>query len=807
MLQDIRYAFRTLLKNPGFTAVAVIAIALGVGPNSAIFSIINAVLLRPLPYQDPDRVVMLWENSKARGFDQLPVSGPTFMDWKRECRSFEDMAPAFTIPEYGFNVTAGGEPERAQGGQAAANMFSVLGIKPVLGRYFLPEEDRPGGDSVVLIGHSFWQRRFGAARDVVGKSIGLDGRSATIVGVLPPEVEALGHVDVWLPIAQDLALLRRDHHNYGIVARLKPGATVRQAQAELDTIAKRLERDYPESNAGIGAMVIPMSEVIAGRIRPALMVMLAAVGFLLLIACANVASLLLARAASRQREIAVRAAVGASRWRVVRQLLTESVMLAAAGGALGVLLAAWSVRALRSQLPDIIPRLKDIGVDGSVLLFTLAISVLTGVLFGLAPALRASRTDLNETLKEGGGRGTVGDASQRARSALLVAEVALAVVLLAGAGLMVRSFLHVISVDPGFRASNVLTMQLTLPDLKYPKGREQLDFARRALERIDAVPGVRSAAIVSYLPMRGGLISLRISVMPFQVEGAPPAIAGQEPTADYRVITPGFLETMGIPLRAGRNFDEHDTREKPGVLLINETMARQYYPNVNPVGRRLRLPPFEKDVREIVGVIADLKLQGLEGKVEPAIFVPLAQQPSRRFSIVVSALSNAAGLSGAVRKEILAIDSEQAVADVRTMEEVMSDSLLVRRLSVWMLGIFGALALALATVGIYGLTSYGVSRRRHEIGLRMALGAQAGSVLRLVVARGLVIVLIGVALGVPAALAMARLMRGLLFGVTTTDAVVFFAVPVALAAAAALASYIPARRAMRIDPIIALRYE
>jgi putative ABC transport system permease protein len=807
MLQDIRYALRTFRKSPGFAAVAVIAIALGVGPNSAIFSIVNAVLLRPLPYKDPDRVVMLWENSKARGFDQLPVSGPTFMDWKRECRSFEDMAPAFTIPEYGFNVTAGGEPERAQGGQAAANMFSVLGVKPVLGRYFLPEEDRPGGDPVVLISHSFWRRRFGGARDVAGKSVGLDGRSATIVGVLPPEVEALGRVDVWLPIAQDLALQRRDHHNYGIVARLKPGATVRQAQAELDTIARRLERDFPESNAGIGALVIPMSEVVAGRIRPALMVMLAAVGFLLLIACANVASLLLARAASRQREIAVRAAVGASRWRVIRQLLTESVLLASAGGALGVLLAAWSVRALRSQLPDVIPRLKDMGVDANVLLFTLAISALTGVLFGLAPALRASRTDLNETLKEGGGRGTPGDASQRARSVLLVAEVALAVVLLAGAGLMVRSFLHVISVDPGFRASNVLTMQLTMPDSKYPHRRQRADFAREALQRIGALPGVRSAAVVSYLPMRGGLINLRVSVMPFQVDGEPPAPVGQEPTADYRAITPGFLQTMGIPLRAGRNFNEHDKEGRSPVVMINETMARRYSPNANPVGRRLRLPPFEKDVREIVGVVADVKLQGLEGKVEPAIFVPLEQGTPRQFSIVVSALSNAAGLSGPVRREIQAIDSEQAVADVRTMEEVMSDSLLVRRLSVWMLGIFGALALMLATVGIYGLTSYGVSRRRREIGLRMALGAQPGNVLRLVVARGLAVVLIGVALGVPAAFALARLMQGLLFGVTSTDAVVFLAVPLALAAAAALASYIPARRAMRIDPIIALRYE
>lgn len=554
MWQDIQYAFRTFAKNPVFTLIAVITIALGVGPNSVIFSIINSVLLQPLPYRDADRIVMLWETNKQKGLNMLPVSGADFSDWKRDSRSFEDMAPAFTISEYGFNVTAGGEPERAQAGQAAANFFSVLGVEPILGRCFLPEEDRPGGNPVVIISQSFWTRRFGAAKDIIGRPIGLDGKSRTVVGVLPREVESLGRVDLWIPIAQDLALEPRVNHQYGIMARLKPGVTATQARAEMDGIAKRLEQQWPATNAGTGAMVIPINELLTGLLRPALMVLLAAVGFLLLIACANVANLLLARGAARRKEIAVRAAMGAGRSRILRQLLTESVLLATAGGLLGVLLAAWTLHVLVSQLPDIIPRLKDISVDTRVLVFSLAVSILTGVLFGLAPALRVSRTDLITTLKEGGGKGISGDSSQRARTALLAGEVALALILLIGAGLLVRSFVRVTSSDPGFRADNVLTMQLALPESKYRGPREEATFVKDVNRRIAALPGVRSVAAVQILPARSSFLTLRVWATSFQVDGEPPALNGQEPIADYRSITPDFLNAMGIPLRKGRSF-------------------------------------------------------------------------------------------------------------------------------------------------------------------------------------------------------------------------------------------------------------
>ena len=808
MWQDLRYAFRTLAKSPGFAGVAVLAIALGVGPNSAVFSIINAVLLRPLPFRDSERVVMLWETMKSRGFDQLPVSGPTFLDWKRDARSFENMVPAFALPEYGFNLTGGGEPERVRGGMAGAAFVDVMGITPSVGRGFLPDEDRPGAPKVVLIGYSLWQRRFGSDPRIIGRSVGLDGTAYTVIGVLPGELSAVGNVDVWVPIGRDIAQDNRANHNFGIIARLKPGVTTAQAQAEMNGIAQRLAKVYPATNRGIGVLVISFHDLLSNVARPAFMVLFAAVGFLLLIACANVASLLLARSAARQREIAIRTALGAGRGHIVRQLLAESLVLSLAGGLLGLLLAGWSIRSLRNALPDVVPLLKNMNMDARVLAFTLAASVLTGILFGLLPALRAARTDLHHTLKEGGGgKGTLEGSSQRTRSALLMAEVALAVVLLIGAGLMMRSFVHITSMNPGFRAENVLTMQLSLPEKKYATDRNRVDFQVNVLRRVEALPGVRAAGTINILPMRSYFLNLPVNVVPYHVDGLAAPLKGQEPQADYRRITPGFFAALGIPFRRGRNFTMHDNSDVPPVAIVNEALARQCCAGEDPIGKRVRLGGPAGQPREIVGVAADALLQGLESRVRPAVYLPSYQSSDRYFSLLVRTASDPAGMSAAVRHEILAVDSEQPVSEVRTMERVVSDSLLLRRLSMSLLGVFASLALLLAGVGIYGLTSYSVSRRTHEIGLRVALGAERDNILRLLVGRGLLVGLAGVAIGLPVAFAVTRLMQGLLFGVTSADPVVFLCVPALLLAIAAVACYIPARKAMRVDPVVALRYE
>ena len=804
MWSDLRYALRLLAKSPGFTAVAVLTIALGIGPNTAVFSMVNAVLLRPLPYPDSGRLVMLWETWKVRGFDQLPVDGPAFLEWKQSSRSFDDMSPAFTIPEYGFNLTAGGDPERVQGAQAGANFFDVMGVKPEIGRGFLPEEDQAGGRRVALLSHAFWQRRFGADRGVLGRSIGLDGESYTVVGVLPGGVEGLVKVDLWVPIARNLAADSRGNHNFGIMARLKRGVSAAQAQKEMDVIAKRLEREHPDSNAGIGVRVIPLLELAAGPLRPALMVLLGAVGLLLLIACANVAGLLLARGSARQREIAIRSAIGAGRARVARQVLTESVLLSAMGGVLGLALADWCVAAARRLVPDLLPRLQAMNIDLRVLAFTLGVSVLTGAFFGLAPSLRAARTDLIATLRESGGRGSIAGGGMRLRSALLTAEIAISLVLLAGAGLLERSFLRVTAIRPGFTAGQVLTMHLALPDQKYGDPQQRVAFYRRVREKVEAAPGVRSMGLINVLPMRAHFLDLRVSVSPFKVEGEADPPKGLEPTADFRSITPGFLRTMGIAMRSGRAFDEHDTSDSKPVALINETLARRYFAGRSPVARRLRT---QSVTREIVGVVSDVRLNGLEQNLEPAIYVPLEQNPWLLLSLVVRSAGEPEAVAAGVRRAILEVDSEQPVADVRSMQQVVDDSLIVRRLSTWMMGAFALLALALAGVGIYGLVSYSVAQRTHEIGLRVALGASAGDVLRMVTGRSLAIAGVGIAIGLPAALAASRLLGGLLFGVGAMDPLVFVLVPLVLAAIAALAGYLPARRALRIQPTTALRYE
>ena len=802
--QDLRYGFRTLLRNPGFCAVAILALALGIGPNTAIFTMVNAVLLKPLPVPHPDRVVMIWGTMLKSGFDQLPVSAADYLDWKKQATSFDQMAAAFAIPEYGLNVSGAGEPERVPAATASQEFLPALGIKPIAGRNFLPEEDRPGAPPVALISNALWQRRFHSDPSAVGRSLTVDGVPRTIVGVVPHELGEMVAADLWLPTAIDPHTSERGNHNYGVVALLKPGVTAAQARAEMTVIAERLERAYPATNTGWGITLFPLAEMYAGRIRPVLLILLGAVGLLLLIACANLANLLLARAATREKEIAVRAALGAGRLRIVRQLLTESLVLAMAGGVLGLLLAVWCVRALRGVVPDMFPLLQHMSVDLPVLAFTLGLSALTGLLFGLVPAWKSSRTDLNTTLKEAAGRSESAGGSHRIRGFLLASEVALAVLLSVSAGLLLRSFVRVMAVNPGVRVSHILTMALSLSDAKYDSPVKRANFYKDLTGRLEALPGVRSAGAVLFLPLRVSLLSFRIGVNGFRIEGRPPVAQGQEPMADYRMATPGYFDTMGIALRQGRVFDQHDDLDAKRVALVNEAMVRKHFPQENPLGRHI---VTGGQTMEIVGVVADAKLYGLDAPIEPAIYVPHMQHPSQSMGLAIRTDGDPAAVAWAVRREILKLDPEQPISRVRTMEKVLADSLMLRRVSMLMLTIFASLALTLATVGIYGLTAYSVSRRTHEIGLRVALGASQAQILRLVVVRGLVTSLIGAAIGLAAAFQLTRALSSLLYGVTATDPLVFAGVPLLLIAVSALASYVPARKAMHLDPLLALRYE
>jgi putative ABC transport system permease protein len=801
--QDLRYGFRTLLRNPGFCAVAILALALGIGPNTAIFTMVNAVLLKPLPVPEPNRVVMIWGTLLKSGFDQMPVSAADFLEWKRQAHSFDQMSAAFAIPEYGLNVSGAGDPERVPAALASREFLPALGITPVAGRNFLPEEDRPGGPAAVLISHAFWQRRFHSDPTAIGRTLTVDAIPRTIAGVVPHELGELVAADLWLPTAIDPSNPERQNHQFGVVARLKPGVTVAQARAEMTVIARRLESAYPATNTGWGVTLFPMAEMFTGRIRPVLLILLGAVGLLLLIACANLANLLLARAATREREIAIRGALGAGRRRIVRQLLTESLVLALAGGALGLALAAWGVRLMRGVVPGMFPLLQHMRVDLPVLAFTFGISILTGLLFGLVPAWKSSRTDLNTTLKEAAGRSESAGGSHRIRSFLLASEVALAVLLSVSAGLLLRSFMRVTDVNPGLRTDHILTMNLSLPEVKYDTPLKRANFYKNLIECLDALPGVRSAGAVMFLPLRVSLLSFRVGVNSFAIEGRPPVSQDQQPLADFRMATPGYFNTMGIALRQGRLFDQHDDLDAKRVALVNEAMVRKQFPRENPLGKRIVMgQPLE-----IVGVVADAKLYGLDAPVEPAIYVPHMQRPSDSMGVVVRTAGDPAAMAPAVRGEILKLDPEQPVSNVRTMETVLADSLMLRRVSMLLLTIFALLALTLATVGIYGLTAYSVSRRTHEIGLRVALGASQSQILRLVVGRGLATSLIGAGIGVAAAFELTRGLSGMLYEVTATDPVVFAGVPLLLVAVSALASYVPARKATRIDPLVALRYE
>jgi predicted permease len=805
--QDLRYGARMLARNRGFTVVAVIALALGIGANSAIFSVVNTVLLRPLPYKDPEQLVMVWEEGTPQG-QGLPinsVSAANYVDWRDQNQVFANMA---VIGRVTFNLTGSGEPERLDGRRVSANLFELLGVEPQVGRKFSAEEDSPGANRVVILSHGLWQRRFGAQSDIIGKHLTLSGETREVVGVMPPWFQFPSRDDqLWVPIAfgpQQAA--NRGNNSYEVIARLKPGVTREQAEAEMDAITARLQQQYPDVVKTKGSVVIPLHEQLVGDIKPALLILLGAVGFVLLVACANVANLLLARAAVRHKEIAVRLALGARRWRLVRQLLTESLLLSAMGGAVGLLLAIGGVNLLKAFIPDNVSQVTEVSVDANVLAFTLGVSLLTGLIFGLVPALQTSRFDLNDALKEGGRDSSAGQHGNHIRNLLVVGEVAVSLVLLIGAGLLIHSFVRLRSVDPGFRTDNLLTMRIALPRLKYPDHPRRTAFFEELLSRVQRVPGVRSAAVANWIPL-----TLQGDTFGISVEGRPDPGAQEMPDVVTRVVSFDYLNTMGIQLLRGRHFDDQQDRtDSAPVAIISETTARRLWPDEDPLGKRLR--PGGADSEEpwitVIGVAEDVRqfeltaeprLQMYLANVQPSYFVP--------GHLVVRTDIDPMSLAGAVRQAVWEIDKDQPVSDVRSMDQIFAESIAHQRFSMVLLGTFAAVAMLLGTVGIYGVMSYTVAQRKHEIGVRMALGAGTGNVVSLIVGHGLKLTLIGVVVGLAAAFVLSRVMQSLLFGITATDPATFIAIPLVLMAAATLASYVPARRASKIDPVIALRYE
>jgi putative ABC transport system permease protein len=795
--QDLRFGARMLLKNPGFTLIAIITLALGIGANTAIFSVVNSVLLRPLPYEAPDRLVYVWDSNPTAGFPRFASSPPNFADWRQQQQSFEYLA-AFL--GWSFNLTGRGEPERLQGARVSAEMFPLLGVKPLLGRTFSPEEDKAGKNRVALLSQALWRRRFAEDRNVIGQSITLNGESYTIIGVIPPGFRVPSQSEVWIPGGFD-DLTRRGNHMLGVIGRLKQGVTLAQAQTDMQTIASRLEQQYPDTNKGWGVQLVSLFDVVVGDVRLALWVMLAAVGFVLLIACVNVANLLLARAATRQREVAIRVALGAGRWRIVRQMLTESVLLALAGGVLGLLLSVWGVELLTSLSAGRIPRVEEIGLDHRALWFTLLVSLLTGLVFGLAPALQSSKPDLNESLKESGKGGETGRRGNRARSLLVVVEIAMSLVLLIGAGLLFKSFLRLQQVKLGFQPENVTTAQISLPPAKYADRQQRNSFFQNLLQQLSAAPGVQSAGVVDPLPLAGD------SVWEFFIEGGPLLPNGGGQNTNFRRCTPDYFRTMSIPLLQGRLFTDRDTAESEQVVIINETLRRRFFPNADPLGKRIAFDGANGPWHTIVGVVGDVRHSGLEQEAGLELYRPFAQTPTRSVTLVVKSSLDPGSVVASIRREVSSLDAEQPIHSIRPMTEIVARDIAPERFNLTLLAVFAAVALLLALIGVYGVMSYAVTQRTREIGVRIALGAQSRDMLKLVVGQAMWLVLAGVASGVGGALALTHLMKKLLFEVESSDPLTFIAVSLLLTVVALLACWIPARRAAKVDPMIALRYE
>ena len=802
LISDIRYGIRNLIKRPGITLIAVITLALGIGANSAIFSAINALLLNPLPIPDQDRVMAIWDKDPNHGYEHNEVAVANYFDWRAQNHSFEKLA---LYRWWNVNLTGIDTPERIQGFLVTSNFFDTLGVQPMIGRGFSEGEDQPGAADVAIIAYSLWQRRFGGDPNIINKTITVNSTTCTVVGVLPPRFSfpKSGEVYATFTLSPELKANRRNHAYY-VLGRLKPGVSQQSAQADIDTIAARLEQHYPETNTGLGANVIPILKDTVRTYDRALWVLMASVGFVLLIACANVANLMLARASGRQKEIALRVALGASRWRIIRQLLTESLIVAVIGGGVGVLIAFWGLGLLRGANPGEAERFAgwdQLGLNLPVLAFTIGLSVLSGIIFGLAPALQVSKPNLNSSLKEGGRIG--GGGSQRLRSSLVVFEIALSLILLVGAGLLVRSFLSLLRTNPGFQPDNLMTMSLMLPSLKYKEEPQVAAFYSELVHRAQQVPGVQDAALVNYIPLGGSNSSDG-----FLVEGVPEPPSGHEFVGRYRVCTPEYFETMGISILKGRPFTDADKAGSTRVAIVNETMARTYWANGDALGKRFRFyGPLDKSPWiEIVGIINDVR-HDLNTPIVPEYYLPHAQDSWSGMVLVARTTVDPASTAAALRQQVWAIDKDQPVYDVKTMTEVRAVSVALYSFSSVMLGIFAGVALLLAAVGIYGVLAFAVTQRTQEIGIRMALGARRGDVLRLVIRHGMLMAIIGVVIGLAGAWGLTRFLSGLLVGVSRTDLLTFSVVTLSLLIAALLACYLPARRATKVDPLVALRYE
>ena len=816
--QDLRYGARILLKSPSVSIVVILALALGIGANTAIFSVINSVLLRPLPYDQADRLLFL--NERSRVMDEMSISYPNFTDWRNQNHVFEKIG---VYNRGSYNLTGSGDAERIPTAQVSADLFSALRINAFIGRVFTNDEDQPGAPPVVILGYGLWQRRFGGQTSILNQTLTLNGKGYTVIGVMPSDYAYPSRVDMWVPVGQlsgDPNWQQRGNHpGLYALARLKPGATMAQAQADMDNIAANLEKQYPNSNAGDRVRIRPMLEVFVGDVRSTLWVLFGAVGFVLLIACANIANLLLARATARQKEMAIRAALGAGRWRIARQLLTESVLLAIVGGTLGLLIARWAIRFILYISPTAIPRSREITLDWRVLGFTLGLSFLTGILFGLVPAMQAAEVDVHETLKETG-RGVSG--RHWLRSSLVIVEVATTMVLLIGAGLMIRSFNRLQNVNPGFSYEHLTSFSVTLPQKKYVSEEQRSEFFNRLLENIRTLPGVASAAAASGLPL--GNNGWQTS---FVVEGRPLPPRSETPLMEACTVTPDYFRAMNIPLLRGRYFDDHDNRSflagqdlskynegerlisGSNVIIVDDEFARRHWPDEEAVGKQIRFGPNAKaPLLTVVGVVGRVKMEGLaEDSHRVQGYFAFAQLPFNGMTVIIKGIGDPNQLIGAARQQVTSIDPNQPIYNIRTMDEIRGESVAPQRLNLTLLSIFAGIALVLAIVGIYGVMSYSVTQRTHEIGIRMAIGAQPRDVFRMVIGHGMTLTIIGIAFGLVGAFALTRLMTTMLFGVKPTDPATFASIAVMLTGVALVACYIPGRRATKVDPVVSLRYE